>query len=213
MQKWNIANKIQETYDFASLIKQLEQLDRPECIRLERKKVAINKSPGVCKVAILDFEGSPIFCCGLLIYKTIYTYYIENYGDKLAFYTFIFRLLQIAKDLSFFTFSDHERVELLRMYQYLRVQGEDVSEFNFLSSLPIINLQKPESKYESLTEAFYSIHPHSIAMTGDTLFRNNKLIDKLFAAQKFDEIIQHNQNCLENEYLIFLVRWYKNYKI
>jgi len=99
------------------------------------------------------------------------------------------------------------------MYQYLQVQGEDISKFSFITTFPIINIQKSESKYESLTEAFYSIHPHSAKMTGDALFRNNKLIDKLFAAQKFNEIILHNQNCLVNEYLIFLVRWYKNYRI
>ena len=39
-------------------------------------------------------------------------------------------------------------------------------------------------------------------MTGDALFRNNKLVDKLFAAHKFNEIILHNQNCLINEYII-----------
>jgi hypothetical protein len=213
MQKWNIAQKIKNRYDFASLVRQLETMERPEYITLVKKNIQLHKSPVMCKMAILDFEGSPVFCCGILVHNIILTYYIENYTHKSEFYRFIFSLLQIAKELSIFAFSEHERIELVNMYQYLQVQGVDVSEFSFITSLPIINLQKSGSKYESLTEAFYSIHPNSATMTGDALFRNNMLIDKLFAAQKFDEIIQHNQNCLVNEYLIFLVRWYKNYRL
>jgi hypothetical protein len=213
LQKWNLAQKIQEDYNFVSLVKQLESMNRPEYIKLEKKEVKLSESPGMCKIGILDFEGMPIFCAGILLHNIILTYYIESYTYKTEFYKFIFRLLKIAKDLTFFAFSEHERTELTNMYQYLQVQGEDVSEFDFLATFPIINLQKPESKYESLTEAFYSIHPNSSQMTGDALFRNSKLINKLFAAQKFNEIISHNQNCLINEYLLFLVRWYKNYKL
>jgi hypothetical protein len=213
LQKWNLANVIKEDYDFASLVRQLEYLDRPGFIKIEKKDMKITESAGMCKIGILDFEGSPIFCAGILIHNIALTYYIENYMYKTEFYKFVFKLLNIAKDLTFFAFSEHERTELTNIYEYLQVQGEDVSKFDFIATFPIINLQKSESKYESLTEAFYSIHPDSVRLTGDVLFRNNKLIDKLFHAQKFDEIISHNQNCLVNEYMIFLIRWYKNYKL
>jgi hypothetical protein len=49
--------------------------------------------------------------------------------------------------------------------------------------------------------------------TGDPLFRNNKMVNKLFRAQKFDEIVAHNRNCLLNEALLLMKRWYKNYKL
>ena len=93
------------------------------------------------------------------------------------------------------------------------MQGYDVSEFSFIKKFPIINLQKTESKYESLQEAIYSINPNSATMTGDSLFRNNRLVDDLFAAQKFEEVIAHNRNCLLNESILFQKRWYKNNKI
>lgn len=125
----------------------------------------------------------------------------------------ILRALKIARKLTFFAFSDHERIELLKMYRYLPKQGYDISEFSFIEKFPIINLQKIESRYESLTEAIYSINPKSVVMTGDPLFRNNRLVDDLFAAHKFDEIISHNRNCLLNESMLFQKRWYKNYKL
>ena len=61
MQKWNIANRINSNYDFASIIKELELVKRPDFIKLVKKKGAINKSPDMYKIAILDFEGSPVF--------------------------------------------------------------------------------------------------------------------------------------------------------
>jgi len=36
-------------------------------------------------------------------------------------------------------------------------------------------------------------------ITGDALFRNNRLVDQLFYAHKYEEIVVHNQNCLVNE--------------
>ncbi|MBA7679011.1 hypothetical protein ES703_87292 [subsurface metagenome] len=36
-------------------------------------------------------------------------------------------------------------------------------------------------------------------ITGDALFRNNRLVDQLFYAYKYEEIVVHNQNCLVNE--------------
>ncbi len=42
------------------------------------------------------------------------------------------------------------------------------------------------------------------------MFRNIKLINKLFVLKKFDEIISHNHSCLLNESVI-LERWVKMY--
>ena len=141
------------------------------------------------------------------------TYYIESYQYKTQFITLIFSLLCLIKDLSLFCFSDHERLELLKMYSYLKTQDCDISDFEFIESLPIINLQDPYSRFESLQEAIYSINPMSVRMTGDALFRNNKIIDRLFTAKKFNEIIKHNRNCLLNESILFQKRWYRNYKL
>jgi hypothetical protein len=102
---------------------------------------------------------------------------------------------------------------LIRIYQLLKFNGYDVSKYEFITQFPIINLQRTDYKYESLTEAIYSLNLDSAETTGDALFRNNRMVDKLFRAQKFDEIIAHNRNCLLNEALLLMKRWYKNYKI
>ena len=52
-----------------------------------------------------------------------------------------------------------------------------------------------------------------IVSTGDTLFRNLKLIPKLFSAEKLTILIEHNRNCLTNETVILLKRWLKYYQI
>jgi len=42
---------------------------------------------------------------------------------------------------------------------------------------------------------------------------NNRLVDQLFYAHKYDEIVVHNQNCLLNESFILLKRWLKLYTV
>ena len=128
-------------------------------------------------------------------------------------YLTIFKILKVACDLSFFSFSDHERIELLNLYRYLQVQEIDLSTFEFFTTFPIVNLQKNNSKFESLQEAIYSLNSKAAAFTGDALFRNNKLVNTLFTYRKFEEVISHNINCLLNGALLFLKRWYKNYKL
>lgn len=93
------------------------------------------------------------------------------------------------------------------------MQRYDLTEYEFIEALPIVNLQ--ENKYEALTEAIYTIYPADSPMigTGDTLFRNLTLIPKLFSAEKLKVLIEHNRNCLSNESLILLKRWLKYYQI
>ena len=219
MQKWNIAHRIYGYYDLSPIIRDLGKVKRDGTVKLIKKIISVKEFPMFhpllrnYKIAIIDFEGSPVSMCGILIQNTIITYYIENPAHKDDLYLVVFRVLKIAKDLTFFAFSDHERIELLSRYRYLQVQGYDVSEFKFIEKFPIINLQRIESKYESLTEAIYSINPNTAILTGDSLFRNNILVNDLFGAQKFEEIISHNRNCLLNESILFQKRWYKNYNI
>jgi len=219
MQKYNTAYQIEGHYDLSALIHRLEGLVKNTPIKFVKKRFSsetnnfFNTLPHNFKIAIIDFEGNPIFLCGLLIRDILLTFYIENYSHKNKLYKLILKILKIAGELTFFAFSDHERIELLKIYHYLKIQGEDVSDFSFIEKFPIINLQKDGSPYESLTEAIYSIHPHSLRSTGDALFRNSRIVDKLFRAHKFNEIILHNINCLLNEANLFLKRWYKNYKI
>lgn len=217
MQKWNLAHRIKGYHDFSLVNGDLEKVERDSHVKFIKKIISEEEYPSShplsndMKIAIIDFEGSPVFMCGIMIHNTIFTYFIENPSDNNELFLTIFRVLKKAKDFSFFAFSDYERIELLKMFRYLQVQGYKVSEFRFLKEFPIINIQK--TKFESLTEAFYSINPNSAKMTGDSLFRNNKLVDQLFAAKKFEEIISHNRNCLLIESLLFQKRWYKNYKI
>ncbi len=212
MQKWNIANKIKEEYDHVSIIKSLERLERSPKVKFVKKTLLKKLKGCLYKIAIIDFEGSPVFLCGMMIGDILLTFYIENYLHRDELYLVIFEALKRAKILSFFAFSDYERIELLNMYRFLRVQGYGVSAYAFIKKFPIINLQN--TAFESLAEAIYSINLNSKTITtGDSLFRNSKIVGKLFAAHKFPEIISHNRNCLINENILFRKRWYKNYKI
>ena len=217
LQKYLLANRIQSSSNSVSLIKKLENLELPSNVKCIKKEVAeidhFKIVPENYKIAIIDFEGSPVFLCGILIHSSILVYYIEKLVDKIDLYLTIFKILKVTYDLIFFSFSDHERIELLNLYRYLRVQEIDVSEFEFIITFPIVNLQKNNSKFESLQEAIYSLNSKATAFTGDALFRNNKLVNTLFTYRKFDEVISHNINCLLNGALLFLKRWYKNYKL
>ena len=212
MQKWNIANQIQREYDHGSIIKRLEKLERNPFVKLVKKNIPVKSKESTFKIAIIDFEGSPVFLCGIMIENILLTFYIENYLHRDELYLVIFEALKRSKILYFFAFSDYERNELLSMYRFLQVQGYNVFTYAFIKEFPIINLQN--TTFESLAEAIYSISLNSKTITtGDSLFRNSKIINKLFTAHKFPEIISHNRNCLINENILFRKRWYKNYKI
>jgi hypothetical protein len=168
MQKWNIVHRIYGHYDFSPIIRNLENIKKYDNIKTIKKLISRKEfpiyQPSVInyKIAIIDFEGLPVFMCGIMIQNIIITYYIEHIAHKNELYLTIFRALKIMRDLTFFAFSDHERFELLNRYRYLQVQGYDVSEFRFIEKFPIINLQKIESRYESLQEAIYSISPTTV---------------------------------------------------
>jgi hypothetical protein len=219
MQKWNIAYRIKGYYDIFSIIEKLENIDHEKSIKV--LKTTISKEnypkfqplPYTFGAAILDFEGSPVFMSGIMVHNTILTYYIEDANNYIHLYKLIFEILRITQDLWVFAFSDYERSELIRMYQLLKFSGYEVSKYEFITKLPITNFQRTNYKYESLTEAIYSLNLDSMETTGDPLFRNNKMVNKLFRAQKFDEIVAHNRNCLLNEALLLMKRWYKNYKL
>ena len=212
MQKCNIANRIKEKYNHTSIIKRLEKLERNPFVKFVKKNIPTKSKENTYKIAIIDFEGSPVFLCGMMIENILLTFYIEDYLHRDELYLIIFEVLKSANVLSFFAFSDYERAELLSMYRFLRVQGYNVSTYAFIKKFPIINLQN--TTFESLAEAIYSISLNSKTITtGDSLFRNSKIVNKLFTAHKFPEIISHNRNCLINENILFRKRWYKNYKI
>ena len=109
-----------------------------------------------------------------MIYDTILTFYIETLFFRDELYLLILKIMNLTKNFHFFAFSDDERYELLKIYQYLRVQGHDMSIYRFIETVPLINLQN--TKFESLTEAIYSINlnENSSISTRDALFRNSK---------------------------------------
>jgi hypothetical protein len=213
LQKWNIASEINENYNFESILLKLTSITRPPQVKFISKKIDFQTedtyTPIPFKIAIIDFEGSPAILTGLMIQDTILTYYIEDYQFLNEFYLVILEILIIIRDVPLFCFSVYEQQEILRIYTFLSEQGYDLSQYEFIKSLPVINLQK--NKSESVTEALFSINS-KIRFTGDPLFRNIKVIDKLFITKRFEEVIAHNHTCLLNESLI-LQRWVKYYHI
>ena len=161
------------------------------------------------QIAIIDFEGSPTILIGLMIYKTILTYYIDDHEHLYELYKTLLEILFITQKISMFCFSEYEQQEILRIYTALSEQGFDLSKYSFISSLSLVNLQK--HRFESVTEAVFSTNS-KIDSTGDPLFRNIKVIDNLFTTKRFQEIIAHNYTCLLNESII-LQRWIKYYNI
>ena len=87
IQKFNIAERICGIYDFSSLIDKLENIVRVSPVKFRKSKILEKGSnsylplPDQYKVAIIDFEGSPIFMLGILTRDTIFTYYIEQYKN------------------------------------------------------------------------------------------------------------------------------------
>ena len=213
LRKWNIANEISNGYNFESLITQLKNMQRPSDVKFISKILDFqtndNYKPVPYQVVIIDFEGSPVTLIGLMIHDTILTYYIEDYQYLNDFYMVILEIFSIARQLTLFCFSMYEQQEILRIHTNLSEQGYELSKYHFIESLPIINLQK--EKFESITEAVFSTNS-KVKFTGDPLFRNIKLIGKLFFTKRFEEIISHNRTCLLNESLI-LQRWLKYYNI
>jgi len=213
LQKWNIAREIDRNFDFEPLIVQLNTVNLPPEVKCISKRIDFQGSttynPIPYKVIIIDFEGSPVMLVGLMIQDTILTYYIEDYQYLNEFYLVILEIFSIASKPTFFCFSSYEQQETLRIYTSLKEQGYDLSNSNFIKSFPIINLQK--EKFESVTEAVFSTNS-KVRFTGDPLFRNIRVINKLFMTKRFQEIIIHNRTCLLNESLI-LHRWVKHYNI
>lgn len=219
LQKWNIARKISDNRKYEckydSLIIPFTTIERPSTVKFVSKTIDFHANdaytPLPHQVVIIDFESSPVTLIGLMIYDTILTYYIEDYQHLNEFYHFILKLFSIASehDLIFFCFSSFEQQEILKIYDTLNEQQYDLSDYDFINSFPIINLQK--EKYESVAEAVFSSN-REVQVIGDPLFRNIRVIDKLFTTKRFQEIVIHNHNCLLNESIIFQ-RWMKYYDI
>ena len=207
LKQWNLAQKISDNKCENISTEILEDVSSPS-IKIASYNLAKCEYDNF-KIALIDFEGSPIFLCGLLIHGKIITYYIEKYKFRNELYLTILELLKKIQSYALFAFSDHERFELLNLYRYLGVQAQDISQYSFIETFPIINLQKIQ--YESLAEAIFSLHINTTtSTTGDPLLRNSKLVDSLFATHQYQEIILHNRNCLINEYTLFQKRWLKN---
>lgn len=216
---YTIASKLFSDFNSDEIIEKLEKLVEEPPVYVVKEEIKQKTSkleiplPDNLKGAIIDFEGHPIFLVGIMITDKILTFYIKNYTHIERLYFLILKIMSVLKGLYLFSFSDFEKEGLLKIYLYLEKQGYDLSEYEFIKGLSIVNLQ--ENKYEALTEAVYSINPADspIISTGDTLFRNLKLIPKLFSAEKLKILIEHNRNCLTNETLILLKRWLKYYQI
>lgn len=185
----------------------MEKIPRSNHVKLIKKTIL---EPFTQHAAIIDFEGNPVFLVGIMIYDTLLSYYIEDYDHKIDLYLVLLNTLKVASGFVFFSFSTHEREEIQKIYRYLELQGIDLSEYRCIKQIPLINLQN--GRYESLLEALYSINP-TMKITGDALFRDTRLVNQLFYARKYQEIVPHNQNCLENEGIIFQKRWLKLYTI
>jgi hypothetical protein len=213
LQKYNLAQEMATSYDADELIRTLNTIPKPLGVKLICKKIEFQTnepySPIPHKVALIDFEGSPAILMGILIHDTILTYYIEDYRHLNEFHLTLLKIFSVIRDLTIFEFSSYEHQELIRIHTSLSEQGYNLSDYEFIKTLPIINLQK--DKFESVAEAVFSTNP-KIRFTGDPLFRNIKVIDKLFLTGRIDEIITHNRTCLLNERII-LERWVRHYNI
>ena len=213
IKKWLIAEKITEKYDFTSLTNKLSNLTIPTEIKFCIKTIPLPNNdryqPIPYKVAIIDFEGSPVILLGLMIHDTLFTYYRESHDNLDMFHLFILEILYQIRELTFFSFSEYEELGLLEMSIALVEKGFDLNKYRYLETLSVINLQK--EKFESIAEAMFS-SDSQFEFTGDPLFRNIKLIGKLFITKKFDDIISHNHTCLLNESII-LKRWVKTYNL
>ena len=207
LKKWNYAYTITGDFDYETVIEELKTIARGEHVNLV---VKVLSTPIIHQAAILDFEGNPVFMVGLMVFDALFSFYIEDYEHKTELYLLLMKILSSFDGLVFFSFSYHEKEEIQKVYQYLEYQGVDLSAYRELDQIPIINLQL--SKFESLLEALYSIHP-KMKISGDSLFRNNRLVNQLFYARKYEEIVVHNQNCLVNESIIFKKRWLKLFTI
>jgi len=207
LKKWNYAHLLHKPcteYDWITILK---SLPRAETIHMKIHHSDLTIPP---RAIILDFEGNPVFMVGIMINNTLLSFYIKGNEHKDEFYCFILQMLTSLKGAVYFTFSPHEEQEIKKMYQYLTYQGRTLSCYCTLEAIPIINMQL--SKFESVLEALYSCHPQ-MKITGDALFRNTRLVDQLFYAKKYNEVINHNYNCLENESIILNKRWLKLYTI
>ena len=212
IQKWLIAERITERRDLTPLINRLKNISHNEKIKTGIKTIiktnANNYNVTPYQVAILDFEGSPVIFLGVMIYDTLFTYYIESRDYLDIFHLFVLEVLYQVQELTFFSFSEYEQQEIISISNILIEKGYNLKKYQYLESLMVVNLQK--EKFESLTEALLS--SGDFVFTGDPLFRNIKLINKLFITKKFNEIISHNHSCLLNESVI-LERWVKNYNL
>ena len=210
LKQWNLAQKISDNKCENISTEILEDIKNPS-IKIASYNLAKCEYDNF-KISIIDFEGSPVFMCGILIHGKIITFYIENYKSRSTLYITILELIKKIENYILYAFSDHERFELINIYRYLGVQGYNTSQLSFIETFPIINLQKVQ--YESLAEAIFSLCTNMTASTtGDPLLRNSKLVDSLYATQQYQEIILHNRNCLINEYTLFQKRWLKNYTL
>lgn len=210
LQKWLIAEKITEKNDLTPLVNRLKNISHDEKIKTRVKTITPTNtngySPTPYQVAIIDFEGSPVIFLGILIHDTLFTFYVENHEDLDIFHLFIVEVLHEIHQLTFFSFSNYEQKEILSISSTFIEKGYDLKKFEYLENLTVVNLQK--EKFESLTEALLS--SGNFTFTGDPLFRNIKLVNKLFITKKFDDIVSHNHMCLLNESVI-LERWVKMY--
>lgn len=205
--------------DLDDIIEDVETIPRKPSIKQVKRIIygepnsTYNPIPNKFKIAILDFEGKHPFLMGLMIRDILLLHYIENDDHEEDFYLFVLDVMKRLQDLVIFAFSTHEQEQLAWMHQLLDLRRYDVTEYDFIKDKCIVNLQK--NIFESLAQAIYSMNPKGKAQrtTGDSLFRNISLINKLLKAGKFEEIIAHNQNCLLNESIIFLNRWLKMHGI
>ena len=83
LQKWLIADTLHQTYNFKSILSRLENISRHMCVKLEKKTFPFQPehryNPIPYQIAILDFEGSPVILAGIMIFDTLFAYYIEDY--------------------------------------------------------------------------------------------------------------------------------------
>ena len=207
LKKWNYARLVTIPFDHSELITTLEKIPRGEHIKLIQKKT---DNPLNYHAAILDFEGNPVFLIGIMIYNSLFSFFIEDYDYRIELYLLLLNVFSNNDKLVYFTFSNHEKEEIKKICQYLEYQNENLSDYIPVDMIPIINLQL--NSFESLLEALYSIQS-DMKITGDALFRNTRLVDQLFYAKKYNEVVYHNQNCLKNESIILKKRWLKLYTV
>jgi len=155
------------------------------------------------KYVILDFEGYFPKLFGILIYDTIYQFYIEQETYQQQLYQVLAIVLRIVKEFYIISFSGWEaRFISILKHRLLELHSSNVLEF--LDGLQVIDIQ--QKYFESMTAGLFSINEEVLP---DPVVRISDNVDILFDMGYMDLIIDHNDSCLLSTLTLLHKRFFK----